>query len=67
VANLFSVGLIGNMIVLISCSSPDTHFIYLFRVGSAELVDATANLTDVSVNDLQIDELPNHWYWGLSG
>lgn len=55
------------MIVLISCSSPDTHSIHLFRVGSAELVDAAANLTDVSVNDLQINELPDHWYWGLSG
>ncbi|KAH7257890.1 hypothetical protein BKA59DRAFT_523285 [Fusarium tricinctum] len=61
------LGLIGNMIVLISCSSPDTHSIYLFRVGSAELADATANLTDVSVNDLKIHELPDHWYWGLSG
>ncbi|KAM0317431.1 hypothetical protein ACHAPQ_011021 [Fusarium lateritium] len=55
------------MIVLIGCMSPDTHSIYLFRVGSAELVDATANLTDVSADDLQIDELPDHWYWGLSG
>jgi hypothetical protein len=55
------------MIVLISCMSPDTHSIYLFRVGSAELVDATANLTDVSATDLTIDELPDHWYWGLSG
>ncbi|KAM0210283.1 hypothetical protein ACHAPA_007886 [Fusarium lateritium] len=61
------LGLIGNMIVLIGCMSPDTHSIYLFRVGSAELVDATANLTDVSADDLQIDELPDHWYWGLSG
>ncbi|CAJ0552607.1 Ff.00g006850.m01.CDS01 [Fusarium sp. VM40] len=61
------LGLIGNMVVLISCSSPDTHSIHLFRVGSAELVDAAANLTDVSVNDLQINELPDHWYWGLSG
>ncbi|SPJ75683.1 uncharacterized protein FTOL_05414 [Fusarium torulosum] len=61
------LGLIGNMIVLISCSSPDTHSIYLFRVGSAELVDATANLTDVSATDLKTDELPDHWYWGLSG
>lgn len=55
------------MIVLISCSSPDTHSIHLFRVGSAELIDAAANLTDISANDLQIEDLPDHWYWGLSG
>ncbi|KAM0351694.1 hypothetical protein ACHAPU_002704 [Fusarium lateritium] len=55
------------MIVLVSCMSPGTQSVYLFRVGSTELVNATANLTDVPASDLQIAGLPDYWYWGLSG
>ncbi|KAF4989053.1 hypothetical protein FGRMN_9383 [Fusarium graminum] len=58
VAVLF--GLAGNMVVLLSCISPGTHSVYLFRVGSNELVNATANLTDVSASDLQIAGLPDY-------
>ncbi|RGP69212.1 s-adenosylmethionine-dependent methyltransferase [Fusarium longipes] len=61
------LGFIANTVVLISCASPDTQSVHLFRVGSAELVNATANVTGISPNKLQFAELPEYWYWGLSG
>ncbi|SCO91286.1 uncharacterized protein FRV6_15414 [Fusarium oxysporum] len=61
------LALIGNITVLISCISPSAQPIYLFRVGSSELVNATANSTGIPTSKLQIDELPSDWYWGLSG
>jgi hypothetical protein len=61
------VGFIANIVVLISCASPDTQSVYLFRVGSAELVNATANVTGIAPNKLRLAELPEYWYWGLSG
>ncbi|KAI3570620.1 hypothetical protein IWW34DRAFT_676420, partial [Fusarium oxysporum f. sp. albedinis] len=61
------LSLIGNITVLIACVSPSTQPIYLFRVGSSELVNATANATDIPANILEIDELPSDWYWGFSG
>ncbi|KAF7553113.1 hypothetical protein G7Z17_g3843 [Cylindrodendrum hubeiense] len=59
--------LIGNMVVLIGCMSPSTQPLYLFRVGSNELVRAAANLTSVPETDLRSEALPSYWYWGLSG
>ncbi|RGP74053.1 s-adenosylmethionine-dependent methyltransferase [Fusarium sporotrichioides] len=61
------LGFIANIVVLIGCASPNTQSVYLFRVGSAELVNATANVTGISPNKLQTFELPEYWYWGLSG
>ncbi|KAM6537772.1 hypothetical protein FALCPG4_003677 [Fusarium falciforme] len=45
---------------------PATQPIYLFCVSSQDLVDAATNTSRVSAKDLRIDELPGHWYWGLS-
>ncbi|KAL6924021.1 hypothetical protein FSST1_001295 [Fusarium sambucinum] len=61
------LGFIANIVVLVGCASPNTQSVYLFSVGSAELVNATANVTGVSPNKLQTVELPEYWYWGLSG
>ncbi|CAM1504692.1 Fc.00g022830.m01.CDS01 [Cosmosporella sp. VM-42] len=66
---MFSItlGLVANLTVLISCMSPSTQSIYLFRVSSEDLIHATTNVTKASADDLRIKELPHHWYWGLSG
>ncbi|KAI8691584.1 hypothetical protein LRP88_08840 [Fusarium phalaenopsidis] len=61
------LGLVANFVVLIGCMSPATQSIYLFRVSSQDLIGAATNTTRVPAKDLRIDELPNHWYWGLSG
>ena len=61
------VGFIANIVVLVSCASPDTQAVHLFKVGSAELVNATANVTGISPSKLQMAELPEYWYWGFSG
>ncbi|KAM0301590.1 hypothetical protein ACHAPM_005822 [Fusarium culmorum] len=61
------LGFIANIVVLIGCASPDTQSVYLFKVGSADLVNATANVTGISPNKLKTVELPEYWYWGLSG
>ncbi|RSM02544.1 hypothetical protein CDV31_010849 [Fusarium ambrosium] len=61
------IGLVANFVILVGCMSPATQSIYLFRVSSQDLIDAATNTTRVSAKDLRIDELPNHWYWGLSG
>ncbi|KAM0441179.1 hypothetical protein ACHAPT_000485 [Fusarium lateritium] len=61
------IGLVTNFVILVGCMSPATQSIYLFRVSSQDLIDAATNTTRVPAKDLRIDELPNHWYWGLSG
>ncbi|KAJ3521616.1 hypothetical protein NM208_g13207 [Fusarium decemcellulare] len=61
------IGLVANFVILLGCLSPATKSIYMFRVSSQNLVDAATNVTRVSAKDLRLDELPNHWYWGLSG
>ncbi|KAJ4004858.1 hypothetical protein NW766_011592 [Fusarium irregulare] len=61
------MGFIANIVVLVSCASPDTQAIHLLKVGSAELVNATANVTGISPSKLQMAELPEYWYWGFSG
>ncbi|KAJ4129169.1 hypothetical protein NW768_007704 [Fusarium equiseti] len=61
------MGFIANIVVLVGCASPDTQSVHLFKVGSAELVNATANVTGISPNKLQMPELPEYWYWGFSG
>lgn len=63
----FPVGLVPNFVVLIGCMVPQTRSIYLFRVSSMDMIDATANITKVGTKSLDIAELPDHWYWGLSG
>ncbi|KAK2123370.1 hypothetical protein NOF04DRAFT_1401797 [Fusarium oxysporum II5] len=45
------LALIGNITVLISCISPSAQPIYLFRVGSSELVNATANSTGIPTSN----------------
>jgi hypothetical protein len=61
------LGLAANFIVLLGCMTPSTQSIYLFRVNSQDLINATASLTNVSVDALEGAWLPTHWYFGLSG
>ncbi|KPM45968.1 hypothetical protein AK830_g640 [Neonectria ditissima] len=61
------LGLIAKITVLISCMSPSTRSVYLFRVSADDLVNAATNATTASADALRIDGLPNHWYWGFSG
>ncbi|KAF7549173.1 hypothetical protein G7Z17_g6573 [Cylindrodendrum hubeiense] len=61
------LGAVANITVLISCMSSDTRSVYLFRVSTEDLINAATNTTTISANDLRIDGLPNHWYWGFSG
>lgn len=61
------LGLAANIIVLISCVSPVTKPVYLYRIDRSRLAEALDDLTSASATDLNDTRLPEYWYWGLSG
>ncbi|KAH6683647.1 hypothetical protein F5X68DRAFT_277176 [Plectosphaerella plurivora] len=61
------IGLAANVIVLVSCATPGTQSLYLYRVDRSRLAAALSNLSDKGVWALNDTSLPDHWYWGMSG
>ncbi|KAH6640191.1 hypothetical protein F5144DRAFT_87907 [Chaetomium tenue] len=61
----------ANVVFLISCMSPATKNICLYRVNVTLLADGLHRLAVVdggNETDFPLtDELPTYWYWGMSG
>jgi hypothetical protein len=47
--------------------SPATLPLHLYRVDRPALASAISNTSHLNLTELDSPELPDSWYWGMSG